>query len=147
MTRVGKQTLTGDREVDKKLAEFDGSIRKAVSKATRAGAHVVAAAARILAPVDSGELEQSIKVRALKRSRQFTAAHGISAGARFRDAILPYYAAFIEFGTRLRRHKSGKSTGQVAEDSFLRESLFSNETRIRQVFIDTLRAWLKGFGK
>jgi len=145
--------VTGDKQLDRKLAQFEPKLqRKGVAKASRAGAKLVAARATARAPVDSGDLERSIRVRALRRSR-VRSGHGVDSGSKTKhedvDSGLPFYAQFIEFGTTNRQHKSGKSVGRVAAEdhAFLRISLYESESQVKALFISTLRAWLREFAR
>ncbi len=142
-----KATVTGDRELDKMLGEFEPSIQKKGSaRATREAAKTVSNRARNYAPVDTGELESSIKVRAFKRSRRYTSGHGVSMGAMFKNSIAPYYASFVEFGTKLRRHKStGKRVGRIVGDSYLRAALWDSESDTRATFIRVFKQWLREY--
>jgi len=69
--------------------------------AGRAAAKIVAAKARSLVPVDSGDLEASIKVRAVKKTKRYKGMAGASVQTgkgHFRGAT--YYGGMIEFGTK-----------------------------------------------
>ena len=123
--------LTGVEDVDKALREMEFKLAgKAVRKATRAGAKVFAARVKELAPVDTGLLEESIKVRSLPRkmTRRGAIGHSIQAGATQASEGLPFYARFIEFGTE-----------KMARDPFVRPAFVDAEPIARKVVIKTLR--------
>lgn len=99
--------------------------RQALRPGTRAAAHVVAEDARRLAPRDTGALEQSIKVRAMRRSRT-RMGHSILSGAETLGSTvdaersgLPFYAFWVEFGTV-----------NTPADPFLRPALWGNRAAI-----------------
>ncbi|GAB5402800.1 MAG: hypothetical protein Aurels2KO_10310 [Aureliella sp.] len=65
-----QQVLTGDKELNKKLAALKSTkAKQAVRKASRAALRPVHADAKANAPKRSGKLRKGIKLRALKRSR------------------------------------------------------------------------------
>lgn len=95
---AGTIKLTGARELDLALRNLDRKIaRKLVRQALRAGAKIIRDEAQQNAPVLSGQLKKSIKVRAAKSRRrgvirlQVQTADGDYAGDEF-------YASFIEYG-------------------------------------------------
>lgn len=101
--------------------------------AVRAGARVIAARARALAPVQTGELKKSIRIfddRELnKQKRNQRAAH---AGTRL------FYASLVEFGTV---HTSPKGFMRAASDegaqdavNKLKENLGAGITRETQKY-------------
>ena len=101
--------------------------------------------AKQYAPHATGALEQSLTVKAAKRSRRNK--HRVVVSVTTREGMYAgneYYAGFLEFGTVNRQTKSGKSTGQIAEHKFwfLRPGLIAFVSRKRQMFMDNLRAWM-----
>lgn len=56
-----------------------------------------------------------------------------------------FYGGFMEFGTAERKHKSGKSTGRVPKGrfDFLRRALYAFPTLKTQVYLTTLRRWVR----
>jgi hypothetical protein len=65
-----QQVLTGDAELNKKLAALKSSkAKQAVRKASRESLRPIHADAKSNAPKDKGTLRKGIKLRALKRSR------------------------------------------------------------------------------
>lgn len=128
------ESLEGAKELERWMKTFPKRIQnKALRKASRDGAKVVAEDAKRLVPEDTGTLAASIKVRALKRSRN-KLGHGINVGSskQFSTDGLPYYASFVELGTKHR-----------PADPFLRPALWGNQEAIKRVFIKTLSKALK----
>ena len=80
---------------------------KIAGPAGRAAAKVVAAKARSIVPVDSGDLEASIKVRAVKRTKRYKGMVGASVQTgkgNFRGST--YYGGMVEFGTKRQPQQS-----------------------------------------
>ena len=137
--------VTGDEQLDRTLAALEPKLQKrAIRKATRAASKQVLATARQRVPSDEGDLERSLKVRALKRSRnrvghQVLVSDGLFEGDEF-------YGGFVEFGTQQRFHKTtGKSVGRIdpGDFDFLRPSLYENRTTVLQIFNNTMRSELQ----
>lgn len=117
-------TLTGfdalDRELRKLAAEagpksINDELRKAIRDALK---EIVLPQVKDLIPVDSGELEDAIRVRAVKRSRS---ALGYWVG--FPEPLFQgdtFYGGFIEFGF------TGRGGVKVEADSYLRAALYPN---------------------
>lgn len=113
-------------------------------KATRAAAKHVLELARQFVPVDEGDLEASLTVRAMKgrRRRGTVGASVLTREGMFRGD--EFYGGFVEFGTRERFHRSGKSTGAVPAGTFdyLRRALYEGEQKAKQEFITSLREFV-----
>lgn len=138
--------ITGFAELDAGLSLFKPSLqRKGIRKATRASAKIVADQMKKIAPVDQGELLRTIKVKAIKRNRRGDIGHGVDSGHESRD--MPYYAQFLEFGTKERFHKSGKSVGELPEDGFAREALYISEFKVKATFMSVLRDWINVYAR
>ena len=131
-------SFTGAKRDIKKLDQLILALPKSLAnkgarKATRAQAKIVLEDAKALVPIDTGELERSLKVKARKRSRRNkgTVGHAVTTGQQlFVDD--QFYGAFVELGTQKKE-----------ADPFLRPALWGNQARKWQVFINVLRAWLK----
>ena len=80
---------------------------KMAGQAGRAAAKIVAEKARQLVPVQYGTLQNSIKVRAVARTKRYkgmVGAAGRTGGGDFRGET--YYGGMIEFGTKHMPHQS-----------------------------------------
>lgn len=98
-------SVFGDKELQAKLADLTPKVqRKIVRSALRQGAKRVRDEARRLAPVDTGALKKSIKVRAARNLRRGSFGIAILTGTRAELGISPeakfYYPAVVEFGGR-----------------------------------------------
>lgn len=141
MKAGGGVIVTGDRELDRLLATLPAKLQKKLSRqATRKAAkNIVLPEAKARVPEDTGDLADSLKVQAIKRSRNkighmVTTKDGFYKGDQF-------YGGFIEFGTKERKHKSGKDVGQIRphEFSFLRPAIYDNEERIKAEYVNDVR--------
>lgn len=112
MTNKAAIRLEGAKELYRKLRDLPAKFaRKILSKALRAGAKVVQAAAKKLAPKLSGLLRRSIKVRATKRKKgRVGFVVGTSAGDYKGKS---FYGAFLEWGHRLGSRKLGSKRRKV----------------------------------
>lgn len=130
--------LLGDKELSRRLQALPEKLeRKVLRQALRAGANVALPAARQSAPVRSGRLQRSIRVRALRRRRgQLGVA--VQTGRRTQLGIPPgaryYYPAAQELGFHVR----GTSRRRIAGRRYMRGSFLSIEQRV----LDTIRQTL-----
>lgn len=115
-------TVRGDRELIAQLNALPKNVRNKILRTRlRAGAKITQTRAKQLAPVDAdrnhgappGTLRNSIKVRAMKRSRT---ALGYMVGTGEKDYQgVAFYGAFVEYGHRLgARSKGVKDLGRKA---------------------------------
>lgn len=138
----GGVLITGDKALDALLKGLPEKVQKQLSrKATRKAAkEIVLPDAKSRVPVDSGDLESSLTVKAMKRSRtrfghQVQTKDGDFQGDQF-------YGAFIEYGTKERKHKSGKSVGRIDPGknfAYLRPAVYENEPQIEQLYVTALK--------
>lgn len=149
MKAGGGVIVTGDKELDRLLASLTPKLQKKLSRqATRKSAKdIVLPEAKARVPEDTGDLADSLVVRAVKRSRgkighMVTTKDGFYKGDQF-------YGAFIEFGTKERKHKSGKPVGQIRphEFSYLRPAIYDNEERIKDMYVKDVRELIIEAGK
>ncbi len=95
--------ITGHKETDRALREYTPKVQKAIErKAVRRAAKPVADCAKKYAPVKTGALRDSIKVKALKRSRKNKGRVGVRVVTSDSDNLFQgkqYYGGFLEFGT------------------------------------------------
>lgn len=115
----------------------DKDAKKAVRKATRASAKVFAKELKKNAPVDTGELKKSIKVRAAKRSRKYI---GVNATVGLdTDA---FYGNFIEFGAKGPR---GWHKGDLQAKPWIVPSYDNKRKEAERAFLDTMKTETKKF--
>lgn len=102
--------IKGGADLAKALAELPVKLEAQVMQsALRGGAKLIAERARVLVPVESGDLRRSIKVRARKNKRTGYVNVYVAAGGRRKGD--PFYAHMVEFGTKAHeiRPKGGGS--------------------------------------
>lgn len=111
MTKFGRVDikLEGARELDRKLRELPRKLqRKVIRQALRAGMRPIHEAAKQNAPVATGLLKQSIKLRAMKRNRRGVIGVKIETeGGNFKGET--FYGAFQEFGYRRGKRSLGNN--------------------------------------
>jgi len=134
MAKAGGVVITGVKELDLKLAGMPARLQKKLSRqATRKAAKdIVLPDAKRNVPHDTGDLERSLTVRAIKRSRS-RVGHSVETKDGFFKGN-QFYGGFIEFGW------DDKPEG----DPFLRPALYGNENRIRKLFHNALRSFIGG---
>lgn len=126
--------VTGDKALDRKLAELTPKLQKTgIRKGTRDAAKYILQFARMLAPIETGELKQSLRVRTAKgrggtRLRRGTQGHAVA------QPITHFYGRFLEFGTAERQTQSGANRGRIEPVEFLREALYTNWRGAMQIF-------------
>jgi len=110
--------------------------KKLMRRAARKAAKVVHRRAIDYAPVDTGDLEESIKVRSIKRSKYKVGASVVIGDGFYQGK--QFYGAFIEFGAP--GHMTfGKGESPLEPDPFLRPAADDSEDEVRQVYTQTLR--------
>ena len=133
--------ITGDKELDRKLAELPDKVeRKVFRQAVREGAKQFLAPARALTPVLSGQLAASLKVRAGGRSRKFK---GVSATVITEEGFFrgkTFYGAFREFGHRVGPRRLGDARRQVPGLHFLKRAYEANAEAVKAAASASLRA-------
>lgn len=139
---AAKMIVTGDRAVDAMLRDLPLRAQKKLSRqATRKAAkEIVLAQALRNVPEDEGKLASTLAVRALKRSRS-RVGHTVTTKPGQYDDDEQFPGAFLEFGTKERRHKSGKPVGAIQPRKFayLRPAVYDNEAQIKQLYVDDMK--------
>jgi HK97 gp10 family phage protein len=115
----------------KRLEEKE--IKKILRKASREATKIVQQEIAATVPESDegdGRLAASVsKVKAEKRSKAGL-GHKVSAGTDTPSDRLPYYAGWVELGTKDRFHKSGKYVGRIEARKFMRRALYENENEV-----------------
>jgi HK97 gp10 family phage protein len=139
-------TLTGAKELEAALRELPKRIGKAtITRALKKAAAPIEADAQLRASETKaalGERGVSISTKLSRRQKRgkrvdkntvelYIGAHSARRGL----------AHLIEFGTGMRRHKSGKSTGRMAARPFMRPAWDANKGRLLEVISDEL--WIE----
>lgn len=115
-----KQLLKNLNSLEKKVA------KKVLRKALREGSKIFLSAAKSNAPTDTGELKRSLKLRAIKKSRNWA---GITVGTSKGDYQGDqYYGAFQEFGT-----------SKIQAKHYLENSFNANKTQVLNKVCNALK--------
>ena len=117
----------GEQEVKAALKRLKKATKDGIRKGTRAGAKIVLAAAKRLAPVRTGALAKSIKVRALPRSRKL-----IGTTTRLVNDGNIFYGGFVNYGTKRQRAK--RFLNDAADE--VRESATDEAIRVMRDVVD-----------
>jgi HK97 gp10 family phage protein len=143
--RQASAFVIGVAEVDAILKEFPNQVRKSLaSTAFRTIGKKILQDAKQQAPKKTGQLERSLKVRALQGARRRKAGKvgaSIVTGERL-FAGETFYGGFLEFGTKPRHTaKPQRFVGQIRPDafSFLRPALYRNEAYAKAQFATAVR--------
>lgn len=132
MARAATIVLTGDAGVNAMLRTLAGpQAKKVIRTAARKALKPVAAAARTLAPRDTGALAKAVKIRALKRSRSRTGARVTIGAGEFIGKT--FYGGFQEWGWTT---KSGR---KVAGLRFLREAADTQKSNALMIYRNEIR--------
>ena len=85
--------ITGIKEVEKLLKDIEKEAKKELGNATKEGAEIIKSKVEANAPVRTGKLKKSIKIRAVKNS-----------GGKVEYEIYSEldYAGYVEMGTRYK---------------------------------------------
>lgn len=122
--------ITGVKELDKAFESFEPKLQKKIGrKAARAAAKPVLESARSHVPIDFGTLHDSLKIKALKRSRKNKHIAGVrvlTGEESFKGET--FYGAFIEFGT-----------STIQGRGFMRLAHDENRENVRQIFVNTIK--------
>lgn len=110
--------ITGLKECLKRLESLDHKVQKKIlRKSLRQGAKLPLTLAKATAPVRTGFLKKSLKVRS-GRGRKGIIRILVGTGAKwFKGAA--FYAAFVIFGYKVGSRKLGDKRKQVAPNPFL----------------------------
>jgi HK97 gp10 family phage protein len=141
MKAGGGVIVTGDKALDKLLAGLPAKLQKKLSRqATRKAAKdIVLPEALARVPEDTGDLADSLKVQAIKRSRS-KIGHMVATKDGFYKGD-QFYGGMVEFGTKERQHKSGKQVGAIQPHkfAFLRPAIYDNEAQIKDLYVKDVR--------
>lgn len=135
--------IDGVEEIVKALSKFTPTLqKKIIRKTARRAAKIVRDRAKDYVPVDSGDLEDSLKVRALKRSGRSRNKIGAQVASGNSTSLFSgdtYYGGFIEYGAP--RHRTfGGGLSPLSPDPFLRPALYDSSERVRHLFRTDLKS-------
>ena len=111
---------------------------KATKKALRKGANILRDAAKQNAPVDEGDLRDSIKTFSLRKSKMalFVGPRFLRVSKGGKKSYANYYGGFVEFGTR---NMAGKGYMRKAFDSGKAEAI----AQIEKDTLAVVKNWIE----
>lgn len=123
--------IQGDKQLIRKFNELPVKVEKTIArKATREAGRPMLAEAKRNAPVATGKLRKSLKLRALRRSRKGRV--GVTVGTSNREfSGEQFYGAFQEYGYHL-----GKRTSSVRKEQRLARRGRLGSTRDSRRFVE-----------
>lgn len=129
--------VTGDEILDTKLRGLPLRVQKKLSRqATRRGAKMILNKAKQEVPVQRGALENSLVVRAMKRSRTRFGHQVVTRDGAFKGDT--FYGSFIDLGTKERVQKTtGRRTGKIdaQEWRFLRPAVYDQSEALKRLYV------------
>lgn len=125
--------VTGDERINRALKKISGKEAKSLMrKSMRPALKPVLQEAKSNAPSDTGQLKKNIKIKAMKRSRtHFGVRVSMQIPGQKENTQRPFYAAFVELGTKKRKTTSGANRGTVRRQDFMRNAY---KTKREQAF-------------
>lgn len=137
MKAGGGVIITGERELDLKLMLMPFRLQKKLARdaCKVACKDIVLPDAKQGVPVESGALEESLVVRAVKRSRSKKGSQ-VGYSVQTKDGFFQgdeFYGGFQEFGW------DDKPEG----DPFLRPALWGNTNKVRALFVAVMRFFIR----
>lgn len=119
MAVVGAVTISGAKELQKKLKGLPEKVaNKIIRKALRSGAKIIERQAEINAPVLTGQLKKSIKVKSAKRRKKGEIGVSVITGkGDFKGD--QFYASFLEFGFKRGKRELGDDRQKVGPYKFM----------------------------
>lgn len=131
MAGKAKVWVTGIKEIDAALKQLERKeARKVFAKATREAAKVVQKLAVAGAPVDTGLLARSLKVRSTKKLKNAVGAEVRTGDQEFGGET--FYGSFQEYGT-----------SKIPPQGFLRKAYDAGKKRAAQVMEAEAKKGLK----
>ncbi len=131
--------IKGGLELLRKLEQFPRTVqRKLLRQAIRDGARPILAAAKANAPVLTGALKASLRLRVRKNVKPGVYAVQIQAGKYGEFRGDQFYAAFLELGHRLGHRRLGNSRAIVPANPFMRRAADMNKDRAARIVGESL---------
>jgi HK97 gp10 family phage protein len=121
-----------------KLKALDKKVQRSIiKKGLRVGAKIIQQAAKAAAPVESGLVKRSIKVRSGKAGKGVTK---INVGMGAKDYTgKAFYASFLIYGHKQGNRKLGDKRKSIPANNFLGKAFEENKEAAQQAVIDS---WL-----
>lgn len=134
----GYLRLNGTQDVRAALLALEEKVAKRIARAAlKAGAEPMLHAARSKAPVDTGDLVESLKISTGTKKGKLVARVQTKEGD-YKGKT--FYGSFIEYGHYLGDKDLGNSRKWVEARPFLRPAFDENKERSAGIVVEALRA-------
>lgn len=110
---------------------------KVIRQSLRAGTKIILAETIAKAPVASGLLKRTLKVRAMKRSRNRIGVQVVTEGGFYKGKA--FYGAFVELGHKAGPRKLGDQPQEVAAKPFIKPAFDAVKERAANVILQSMR--------
>jgi len=152
MAKKQMLVLTGDSELNKRLAMLSGKEAKAVvRKALRPALKPVLQQARGTAPSKTGLLKKNIKIKSIARSRTYIGARVTSGSGKAKsgneNSGKAFYGAFLEYGTKPRSNKSGANRGRIKPFGYMKSAANKKREQALRIYRQGIASGLIGLAK
>lgn len=133
----GYLRLTGTQEVRAALLQLEEKVAKRIARAAlKAGAEPMLHAARSKAPVDTGDLVESLKISTGKKKGKLVARVQTKSGD-YKGKT--FYGSFIEYGHYAGPRNLGNARKWIEPRPFLRPAFDENKDRSAGIVVEALR--------
>jgi HK97 gp10 family phage protein len=144
---VGGVVVTGMIELDRMLKLMPTELNhRILSAANTAAAKPLVERAKSLAPQGKGDLKKSIGSVKIPISKA-TEIGTVHVGPRRKGGYKGHHGHIVEFGTKERFHKSGKSVGFMPKKPFMAPALSSTKDKIESTRLEFIAIKLHAFMK
>lgn len=152
MAKKQMLVLTGDKELNKRLAMLSGKeAKKVVRKSLRPALKPVLQEARGNAPTKTGFLKKNIKIKSIARSRTYIGARVTSGLGKAKsgndNSGDAFYGSFLEYGTKPRRTESGANRGIVKPFKYMKKAADKKREQALRIYREGIASGLIGLAK
>lgn len=148
MAKKVQVVLTGVRRLDRKLKRLGSKeAKKLVTKAAREAVKPILLTARRYAPKDTGRLQKSIKVRALKRKKGRFGVRVTTGESDNQFRGRTFYGAFAEYGWTPGSRKSKRRGTPVMGELYMKRAARAKRDSALKIYRERIKQMLKDLSK
>jgi HK97 gp10 family phage protein len=130
--------LQGGAELAAKLETLPTRVaNKVIRQSLRIGTKIILAETVAKAPVNTGLLKKTLKVRAMKRRRNQIGVQVITEGGFYQGKA--FYGAFLEFGHKAGPRKLGNKRQQVPAKPFIKPAFDAVKEQAASVILQAMK--------